>query len=40
MHPRGVESPHENEVTPTANKSRALETFFFEKHYMYGWDIH
>jgi len=39
MHPRGVESPHENEVTPTANKSRALETFFFEEHYMYGWDI-
>ena len=22
------------------NWSRALETFFFEEHYMYGWDIH
>ena len=35
MHHRGVESPHENEVTPTTNKSRALETFFFEEYYMY-----
>ena len=40
MHPREVERPHENEVIPTANKSRALETFFFEEHYMYGSDIH
>ena len=30
-----MENPHHSEVTPTANKSRALETFFFEEYYMY-----
>ena len=30
-----MENPHHSEVNPTANKSRALETFFFEEYYMY-----
>ena len=30
-----MENPHHSEATPIANKSSALETFFFEEYYMY-----